>query len=306
MIASAAPRRAERCGQSLATALARIAAGALRRRVLGHTHAAVRLGRRRISIEADLRTATGLHLYRHGWCDPAADAIERLVGSGAVVVDGGANIGLFTLVAASVVGPSGSVHAVEAAPATAQMLRRNVARNPGLRIAVSEVALAEEEGELAFVALEPGSGSSSFAPAEHGTTTTVRATTLDTLTAKMARVDLVKLDLEGAELRALHGARRLLAMERPALVMELEPGHLARQRASVEELEALLDAAGYRAFAIEAASGGAIAFSPLPRPWRKRAGRPDIVLLPTEREPPAVAADRAVARHRAAGGARAR
>ena len=282
MISFGVPRRDERCHQPLALALARIAAGAVRRRVLGHTHATVSVGRRAISIDADLRTATGLHLYRHGWCDPAADAIERLVRPGAVVIDGGANVGLFALTAASVVGPSGSVHAVEAAPGTAAMLRRNVARHPQLRIVVSELALAEQEGEVPFVALEPGSGTSSFAPAESGITITVRTTTLDALTAPMERVDLVKLDLEGAELRALQGGRRMLAEQRPALVMELEPGHLARQDASVEEIEALVDLAGYRAFTITPAGRGAVDFAPVARPWRRPAGRPDIVLLPDE------------------------
>jgi FkbM family methyltransferase len=270
----------------LPAAVARIGAGALRRRVLRRSRARVVLPRFGFAVDADLDTAIGMHLYRHGWCDVAASAIAQLARPGDVVIDGGANVGLFALAASTVVGATGAVHAVEAAPATAELLRRNVAMNPGRPIEVHELALADREGELDFVTFEAGSGLSSFAPAASGAVTRVRATTLDALTAPMARVDLVKLDLEGAELRALRGASELLRSRRPALLIELEPAHLARQDGSVAELQALLSAAGYEAFGMTARASGGVTFTALEQEWTRPAGEPNVVLLPAERGAP--------------------
>lgn len=276
------PAKQERCGQPLPAAIARIGLGAIRRRVLRSRFARVELGGRGVHIEADLDTGIGLHIYRHGWCDIAADAVRHLVGPGDVVVDGGANIGAFALAAASVVGPEGVVHAVEGAPATAALLRRNAAANPGYSVVDHEAVLAEAEGEIDFTTFEPGSGEASLAAGGGGTVVRVRSTTLDALTAPLPRVDLVKLDLEGAELRALRGATRLLADHRPALIIELEPEHLARQGGSVEELEQLLTGAGYQAFQIEEHDHD-ISFVPMASPWRRPDGEPNIVVVPAEK-----------------------
>ena len=279
------PTKEHRGGQPLPAALARMGAAFVRRRVLGSRSARVQLGRRGMYFDLDLDTPMGLHIYRHGWHDEAAEALGQLVAPGGVVIDGGANVGGFTLTAASIVGPQGVVHAVEAAPATARLLRRNVAANPGHAIQVHELALAEVQGELELTAFEAGSGISSLAPGGGGSVVVVQATTLDALTASLPRVDLVKLDLEGAELRALQGAQRLLAEQRPTLMIELEPDHLQRQGGSVEELEALLTGAGYAGFDIVCLRGR-MRFPALGSPWRSTARHPNVVAVPAERGTP--------------------
>jgi len=276
-----APREG-RGGQPLGRALARIAAGAVRRRLLRSTRARVELGDRGVFLDVDLDTSHGLHVYRHGWSDAAADALDELLRPGDVVVDGGANLGGFTLVAASIVGPRGAVHAVEAAPETAALLRRSVDANPRLAIEIHEVALADAAGELEFTTFEAGIGTASFAPQDRGLVVRVPATTLDALTAPLERVDLVKLDVEGAELRALQGARRLLTERRPLLVIEFEPGHLARQGASAADVEALLTDAGYVGFDI-VSGDGRTRFVELQSPWGRPTGNPDILVVPAER-----------------------
>jgi FkbM family methyltransferase len=269
------PTKEERCGQSLPAAYLRIGMGAVRKRVPALARPRVPVGGYDVRVEADLSTNIGLHVYRHGWCDVAARAIERLAGPGDVVIDGGANIGIWTLVAASVVGSGGAVHSIEAAPATAAMLRRNVEVNGFRHVQVHELALAEKEGELEFTVFEAGSGYSSFAPEAGGRVVRVRTTTLDDLTAGLDRIGLVKLDLEGAEVRALEGAQRVLREHRPALVIELEPDHLARQGATVEQLEGLL--AGYEAHSIRPDGS----FEPMSRPWRRPEGEPNVVFTPS-------------------------
>lgn len=276
------PPRAERGGQPLAPALARWAAGAVRRRVSRSRRARVQIGRRGVFMDVDLDTLPGIHVYRHGFRDDVADALDLLLRPGDVVIDGGANLGGFSLVASSIVGPQGAVHAIEAAPGTAAELRRSVALNPRHTIHVYEAALAQAPGELEFTAFEAGHGGASLAPQPGGTVVRVAATTLDALTAPLARVDLVKLDVEGAELRALQGGRRMLAEHRPLLVLEFEPAHLGRLGDSAADVESLLTEAGYTAFEI-AVDGGATRFVPLPSPWRRPVGEPNILLVPAER-----------------------
>jgi FkbM family methyltransferase len=233
-------------------------------------------------MDVDLDTLPGIHVYRHGYRDDVADALDLLLRPGDVVVDGGANLGGFSLVAASIVGRQGAVHSIEAAPGTAAELRRSVAANPRCAIHVHQAALAEAPGELEFTTFEAGHGGASLAPQPGGTVVRVPATTLDALTEPLERVDLVKLDVEGAELRALRGARRLLAEHKPLLVLEFEPAHLERSGDSPAALEALLTEAGYEAFEI-AVDGPRTRFVALPSPWRRPAGEPNILLVPAAR-----------------------
>lgn len=212
----------------------------------------------RSRILADLRTALGLALYRYGVDAPEIELVRRLLRPGDTFVDGGANVGLFTLVAAHCVGATGHVLSFEPASATRSQLIRNIALNRYPWIDVRGEALAEATGSAAMLSfVGDGAGLSSFAPAVcvGGVREQVSVTTLDdALGADACKVRLVKLDLEGAEVRALRGAPRLLDAG-PDLILEVEPGHLERQGTSDAELVSLLESAGYRLFEIASANG---------------------------------------------------
>jgi FkbM family methyltransferase len=206
--------------------------------------------------------------------------MRSLLNSGDFVIDGGANIGLFTTLAAEHVGRSGRVIACEPSPNTMRLLRANVVDNGFDQVELCEVALAEAPGSLRMHVFEPGSGYSSFAPlsTDGGNEVDVEVTTLDELALHVhGRIGLVKLDVEGAELRALRGASNLLTANRPDFILELEPEHLARQGCSIGEVQALFDDAGYVGYSI----GGGL--KRLPEVWTKPPGDPNIVVRPTER-----------------------
>jgi FkbM family methyltransferase len=219
-------------------------------------------------------------VFAYGFCEPSARAMQSLLRPGDTVIDGGANIGLFTLLAATLVGAGGRVIACEPSPTTMELLRANLDENRLDWVQLREVALAETNGRLSMRVFEAGSGYSSFAPlsAKAGTDVDVEVTTLDELAASVAgRVGLVKLDVEGAELRALRGATGLLAGSRPDFIIELEPEHLARQGCSVAEVQDLFDDAGYVGFSI----GDGL--ERLTGRWTRPAGEPNIVVRPRER-----------------------
>lgn len=235
-------------------------------------------------LAVDLATAHGRRWFAWGCCEPATWAMRTLAGPGDVVIDAGANIGLFSLIAAARVGAHGRVIACEPAPGTMTLLRANVARNRYDWVDLREAAVAEVPGRLELEDLGAGSGFSSFAPeqAGRGHRIEVEVTTLDELAgADLERIRVVKLDVEGAELRALRGATELLRRARPDFVVELESEHLERQGGSLEELQQLFEDSGYAAYAITGQT-----LRPLLGSWRRDSTDPNVVVRPRERTTP--------------------
>jgi FkbM family methyltransferase len=160
-------------------------------------------------------------------------ALERLTQPGFVCADLGAHVGYFTLLLARLTGPEGRVFAFEAAADNARAVRRNVKLNGvGSRVTVETAAVVERSAGR--VPLFPGRAGGSMewttdagfavrgdpasrAPAE---AMRVDSIALDDYLPPNSRLDLVKMDIEGAEGRALRGMRRLLREARPVVVLE--------------------------------------------------------------------------------------
>ena len=245
------PPKDERCAKPAPVAAARIGLSLIRQRIPGLAAARARLDQGGVWVHTDLMTPLGLRLYRYGFCEPEAYLLARLLRRGDVFIDGGANIGLFTLIGAATVGAHGRVLACEPSHETMTLLRANVALNGFDWVDTYEIALAERPGRLTLFGFGRGAGLSSFAPADRGGShpREVAVTTLDELAAEcFDLVRLVKLDIEGAEVRALRGAKELLAKARPFFVIELEPAHLERQGSSASDLRAIFSEADYDAY----------------------------------------------------------
>jgi len=141
----------------------------------------------------------------------------RTVRAGDVVWDIGANVGFFTLLAARRVSPAGRVLAIEPLPRNLELLKQHLALNGIGNVTVLAQAVADARG-TAFLA--PGtSPSMGHLDAEHGIE--VAVTTIDALVesgvAPAPRI--VKMDIEGAESRALAGARQTLERHRPVILL---------------------------------------------------------------------------------------
>lgn len=161
---------------------------------------------------------------------------------GDALVDAGANIGVFSVLAARLVGPSGRIVAIEMMPDTARRLRETLALNGISGVKVVEAALADVADQTLWAQAPEGlSGQASLVAQAFRVAqvarVAVRTTTLDLACADLGPVALIKLDLEGAEALALAGAAGVLARTR-ALVYEQRPGE-------GQGVEALLAAAGF-------------------------------------------------------------
>jgi FkbM family methyltransferase len=237
-----------RTGLKVAQSLARRAVPRLSRAVVPYDEG-------RSVIHADLHTPMGLMLYRYGHRDPDVDLVGRLLAPGDVFVDGGANVGLFTLVAADRVGPTGKVVAVEPGRTIRLRLLENVVINRLTQVEVIPFALSSGPGQASFRVFEiSGAGLNHLSPtdSEGGALETVALITLDALLIPhdRSRLALIKLDLEGAEHAALLGAGAILREQRPDLLLEVEPAHLRRMGSSPTAIAELLSPHGYRFFRI--------------------------------------------------------
>jgi FkbM family methyltransferase len=187
---------------------------------------------------------------------PVTRVFTHYARPGAAIADVGANWGYFTLVAASAVGPSGSVLALEPDPRQFDALSRNVALNGFAHVRCVEAAASFSDGRVTlagFADEEANRGVSRISDsAQGGRTFDVRAVRLDALVPGPARVDLVKIDVEGAEDLVLEGMRDGLQSRRyRALILELHPG-LLRDRGVDPSicLRGLADL-GYRGWTID-------------------------------------------------------
>ena len=190
--------------------------------------------------------------------------LPRLVPPGATCVDVGANRGTYMVALSFLAGATGSVLAVEPQEGplrTALALKRLLRlRN----VTVRQVGLGDTEGALSLVVPRrfglPVYGRSFLADAPalthadlSGFTSVrqrpIRVTTLDTLASehRLSRLDFVKCDIEGAELRMLAGGQTMIERHRPTILLEIEDRHVAKYGHRGEDVVQWLVRRDYRA-----------------------------------------------------------
>ncbi len=189
------------------------------------------------------------------WDEDTWLAMAQHLTPGATFVDIGAHDGYCSLKAARVVGPSGRVIAVEPNPEMLTILRKNIEASQAKDILVVPMACADKEGTLTlFAASQSNTGSTSLSQAnatQYGLVEKsyqVPVRTLDAILreAAVSRVDVVKIDVEGAEQLVLSGALDTIKRFRPAVLIELDDLLLAPMGSSASAITEFLSAQGYR------------------------------------------------------------
>ena len=172
--------------------------------------------------------AVGHHLRRDDYEPDVTAVFRRILEPGMGVLDLGANIGYFTMLSASIVGPAGHVTAVEPNPRNARLIEASRRANGFEHVRIAQVAAGRELGMLSLNASFSNGTTSDLAPALNGLldAETVPCLPADLLIPAGRRVDLVKVDVEGAEYNALLGCSDLLARDHPILVSEFSPSQM--------------------------------------------------------------------------------
>lgn len=181
----------------------------------------------------------------------------RILQPGMTVVDAGANWGYFTLACAHMVGPLGRVLALEPHPRLAAMLAENVRANGLPQVEALMIAAGSAAGRRAFVAFDERGenwGVSRAARPSDAADFDAAVAPIDALADErgLGRVDLLKMDIEGAEADALAGIAGGLARGRYRFVLlECHPEQIAAAGSSLEECLSAFDRAGYRGWHID-------------------------------------------------------
>ncbi len=220
--------------------------------VLGRAIATTNFG---MKIDCDLNDYIPNRIFHFGHWEPdVGSQIRRILKNGDVFVDVGANVGYDSLLASAIVGRAGSVISIEASPRIFEILSNNVRLNGLDNVRLVNMAVSDREGTIdLFGGPAHNRGRSTLLPSRGlSVEARVQSAPLDKILTgdELARVRLIKMDIEGAELPVLENI--LSEIHRyPStldLIIEVSPTE-DRNRWGI--LFDRLKALGYHAYTIE-------------------------------------------------------
>jgi FkbM family methyltransferase len=184
------------------------------------------------------------------WNPDEYRAFRRAIQPGATVFDVGANLGAYTLLFGQWVGANGRVVAFEPSPASQAGLLRHVQMNDLVdRVEIVRAAVTDRVGTADFHVDRFGGASSLYTAGQAApTTVTVETTTLDAFCAARGLTpNVLKVDVEGAELEVLRGAREVLSSPQLSTFVELHPSVWSARGFSAAEVARELHGLGFAA-----------------------------------------------------------
>jgi FkbM family methyltransferase len=179
-------------------------------------------------------------LFAHSW-EPAETAIfKEHIKEGMVVIDAGAYIGYYTVLASSLVGEKGRVYSFEPSPENAGVLNKNVGMNNCRNVYIVQKAVSDKVGSVTFYP-NPCNASGSTMFENYSThnakdpSVTVGTVTLDGIVGN-CKVDFIKMDIEGGETKALRGMTNIIKNSPDLkMIVEVFPIGLNNVGSSLEE-----------------------------------------------------------------------
>ncbi len=201
------------------------------------------------------------HLYFYGVHEQEVTAlVVHLAGAGQTWLDVGGNIGYFSVLLSSLVGPSGRVHVFEPNSTVADYIQRSVSLNKAENIYLNQAAVSSASGDEITLyvpvdanATDGGSGRSSLIPqSDIVQTREVRVPVValdDYIEQKQIAVDFMKIDVEGFEIQAFKGMSKTLTAHPPKVII-CEVSHRPGCLASPKELISFVTQFGYQPYSI--------------------------------------------------------
>jgi FkbM family methyltransferase len=185
--------------------------------------------------------------------EPELGYLQQILLPGMTFVDAGANIGIYTLVASRIVGDTGRVIAFEPSAQSFRILQRNIALNGLQNVLAFPFALAQTSGSTRLYH-GPNAGLNSLGrdPSWKEDAEEIAIEQLDRVIQQTstARVDMIKMDVQGAEELVLLGAMKIVTSSRPMIVFEIFPEGTAPIGLSPFGAWELLQSLGYKFFVV--------------------------------------------------------
>jgi FkbM family methyltransferase len=179
-----------------------------------------------VQFRYPLDSAIGQSLFVGGFENPELAFVLGNLKPGFTFVDLGANAGLFSVIAAKQVGATGLVYSIEPGQREQRLLRQNVELNRLTNVICIDQAVSDSEGEAEFAVSQDGAMNSLAKNSHPGQKIIewkkVQLTTLDRLVEqhRIANIDFIKMDVEGAEVNVLAGAGETIRRFRPLIMCE--------------------------------------------------------------------------------------
>lgn len=217
------------------------------------------LGVRRLPVETpqgqfwiDPVSLLGIALTTHGLHEEGmVNTLEKFLAPGCCFVDLGANEGYFSIIGARLCGPTGRVIAIEPQNRLLRVIEENIRQNASPSVTLVHAAVGDKAGmAVMHLTASTNTGGSGFERRSNYKLPTqeVSMLTLEQLldAHSVAKVDLMKVDIEGFEYEALLGSPRVFEEQRiKALALELHPAILSGRGKDAGEIEAMLKRCGY-------------------------------------------------------------
>jgi FkbM family methyltransferase len=172
---------------------------------------------------------------------------------GAVIIDIGAHIGLFSVIASQVTGKSGKVYAFEPAPSTYQLLQKTLSINHnGSVIETFQKAVGKETGKITFFVsdgqADNGNSLVNYKEDRPLNGIDVEVTSVDAFVQekKISRLDFIKIDVEGAEYDTLRGTAETLQNLRPVCIVAIHPEPIKAKGDRLEDIYDFIISQRYR------------------------------------------------------------
>ena len=216
-----------------------------------------------LKLELHLGNDISLPTFVSGLIDPNEFYfLDAFLKTEMTVVDIGANEGFYTVFAADRVGAQGRVIAFEPSQREIKRLNRNLALNAVANTTVETLGVADGDGQAELKVCEYGhEGQNTLGDFAHRVkqegTQGVSLVKLDSYFAAhpVTRIDLIKIDVEGAEERVLRGTLETLKRFRPVLLMEMNDASLRLQGSSCSDVAELIESGEYCIYSFDSATG---------------------------------------------------
>jgi FkbM family methyltransferase len=179
----------------------------------------------RMRVPAQLGAGAAAPFILRERYEPEIGFLEKALRPGDVFVDGGANLGIYTVLASNLVGETGRVLSFEPGAVTFDRLQQSIDANPVKNVHAHMAALSDKVGQAALYHSQDHFVSYSLAPDEAAADSEmVETLTIDEAIARdgLERLDFLKLDVEGAEELALRGAQKSIELWHPLVLFESE------------------------------------------------------------------------------------
>lgn len=185
-------------------------------------------------------------------------ALPLMIGPNDIAIDIGAHFGRFTYPLAQIVGNKGHVYSIEPVEQTYNLLNRIIRSLKINNVSLHNLAISDNTGHIEIAIPENSSGmevlsrsrieiSSGNESSENTLIQTIASQTLDQFVTlnNIQKVNLIKCDVEGAELLVLKGSQKVLQEHHPALILEIEQRHTTLFNYLPEDIQSFLSELGY-------------------------------------------------------------